>query len=201
MELVQRDSRGRLMAGNKLNLGRKASKETRLKMSESHMGEKNHFYGKYHTEETKQKLRDKLSGENHPWWEKKHSGRTLKKMSEIKLGEKNPFWDREHTRENKIKWSNNIQGKKNPNWRGGITPENEKLRNTFELKEWRKAVFEQDNYACVCCLTRSGNGRAVYLHAHHILGFADFPEKRFDVNNGATLCEPCHHYIHRKKLN
>ena len=36
------------------------SEESRRKMSESRMGEKNHFFGKHHSEETKQKLSKKV---------------------------------------------------------------------------------------------------------------------------------------------
>ncbi len=78
-------------------------------------------------------------------------------------------------------------GESNPNWRGGIDPINKRLRNSDEYMEWRHLVFERDDYTCQECLA---NG--VYLHAHHIQPFALFPELRFDVANGLTLCVKCH---------
>lgn len=75
-----------------------------------------------------------------------------------------------------------------PAWKGGITPEHTMIRTSPEYKQWRQAVYERDNYTCVLCGdTRGGN-----LNADHILPFADFPDQRFDVSNGRTLCEACH---------
>ena len=62
---------------------------------------------------------------------------------------------------------------------------------------WRKAVFERDDYTCQMCGKRSGNGINVILHPHHIKRFADYPELRFDVNNGITLCKECHSKVTR----
>lgn len=85
------------------------------------------------------------------------------------------------------------KGDKHPNWKGGITPENEKIRNSKEYKLWRTAVFERDNYTCIWCGARNGKGvKAVYLQADHIKPFAYFPELRFAIDNGKTLCAPCH---------
>lgn len=74
-----------------------------------------------------------------------------------------------------------------PRWKGGATPEGTRIRQSTPYKEWRNAVFTRDNYTCLTC-----GARGVRLHADHIKPFALFPELRFDVGNGRTLCEPCH---------
>lgn len=73
------------------------------------------------------------------------------------------------------------------NWQGGKTPEHRKIRTSREYARWRKAVFERDDYTCQSCGTRGGE-----LHADHIKSFADHPDLRLDINNGRTLCAPCH---------
>lgn len=72
-------------------------------------------------------------------------------------------------------------------WKGGINGENDTLRHRREYKDWRIAVYERDNYTCQCCGSRGGK-----LNAHHINSFADYPEFRYDVANGITLCIKCH---------
>lgn len=72
------------------------------------------------------------------------------------------------------------------NYRGGIKSVYNKIRESFEYKEWRKAVKQRDNYTCVWC------GAIENLQADHIKPFAFFPELRFNVNNGRTLCYDCH---------
>lgn len=89
-------------------------------------------------------------------------------------------------------------------WKGGITPINHAIRSSLEYKLWRRAVFDRDNYTCIWCKTRSSKGNAVILHADHIKQFAYYPELRFAIDNGRTLCEPCHKKtdtfnFHRKK--
>jgi hypothetical protein len=78
------------------------------------------------------------------------------------------------------------------NWKGGITPENHAIRNSLTYKEWRKTVFERDGFKC-----KIANADCVHeVHAHHILRFSEYPELRFDVNNGITLCKN-HHPLKR----
>jgi 5-methylcytosine-specific restriction endonuclease McrA len=75
----------------------------------------------------------------------------------------------------------------NGNWKGGITPINAKIRNTPEYIKWRSEVFERDKYTCQEC-----GACGCYLEAHHIKPFALYPELRFIVSNGITLCRKCH---------
>lgn len=80
-----------------------------------------------------------------------------------------------------------MSGKNHHAWRGGVTPENEKLRKGRKYASWRKAVFARDNYTCQDCEQRGG-----VLNADHIKPFALYPELRFEIDNGRTLCAPCH---------
>lgn len=85
-----------------------------------------------------------------------------------------------------------IRGERHWNWKGGITPLHRTIRNSLESKLWRKSVFERDDYTCIWCGARCGKGKDVVLHADHIKSFAYYPELRFAIDNGRTLCVPCH---------
>ncbi|MCI4463678.1 MAG: HNH endonuclease [Caldisericum sp.] len=85
------------------------------------------------------------------------------------------------------------KGENNWRWKGGITPENLQIRHSLEMRLWRKAVFERDNFTCQKCGQKGGD-----LEAHHINNFADFPELRFAIDNGITLCKYCHKEFHKK---
>lgn len=82
-------------------------------------------------------------------------------------------------------------GSKSSHWLGGITPERAKIRNSAEMLEWRKSVFQRDNYTCQIC-----GVRGAHLHAHHIVPFSVDESLRFDVGNGQTLCKTCHKMVH-----
>lgn len=60
-------------------------------------------------------------------------------------------------------------------------------RYSPEAKTWRKAIFVRDDYTCQVC-----NVRGTYLEADHIKPWAYFPELRFELSNGRTLCRACH---------
>lgn len=87
-----------------------------------------------------------------------------------------------------------FSGSNSPTWKGGLVGKYAKLRASSDYKKWRKAVFERDNYTCVWCGDKNGEGKVVVFHADHIKPFAYFPELRFEVSNGRTLCTTCHRY-------
>jgi hypothetical protein len=86
-------------------------------------------------------------------------------------------------------------GEKHWNWKGGISLEANRFRQSSEYKAWRDEVFLRDNWTCVLCKKRGG-----YLEADHIKLFSKHPELRLDVNNGRTLCKPCHKTETRRVL-
>lgn len=79
------------------------------------------------------------------------------------------------------------RGEKSHLWKGGISPLNKLIRGSSEYKKWRELVFERDNYTCQNCKIRGGE-----LHPDHIKPFSLFPELRFEISNGRTLCASCH---------
>ena len=80
---------GEKSKGNKNNVGRKASKETKRKLSLSRTGEKNHNYGQHLSTETKRKLSEANKGHE-------VSEETRRKLSKAAKG-------RKHSEETKIK--------------------------------------------------------------------------------------------------
>jgi hypothetical protein len=79
-----------------------------------------------------------------------------------------------------------VRGENNYNWKGGISPVMDAIRRTGELKRWKLAVFNRDQFTCVICKSTKP------LEADHIKPFSLFPDLRTDINNGRTLCKPCH---------
>ena len=125
----------------------------------------------------------------------KHSDEAKLKMSVAKTGKS---WGK-HSEESKkqIGVSNSkalsgqkrpwATGDKSPAWKGGVTPKNMAIRKSLESKNWRKSVFERDNWTCQDCGVRGG-----ILNADHIKPFAYFPDLRLALDNGRTLCKNCH---------
>lgn len=150
-------------------------------------------YGNKWSEETKLKM--SLAKKGKPSWNK---GKKAPQISIAKMGEKNPSWNggKPKCLDCNVLLSGYSQkycrkhaqlGSRGPRWKGGLTPIFKIIRHSFEYKEWRKNIFERDDYVCQKC-----NKRGSELHAHHIKCFADYPGLRFDLNNGETLCVECH---------
>ena len=146
------------------NRGRKFSEEIRRKFSDSHIGQKAWNKGLYLSKETREKMSLAKKG-------KKFLEEHKKKIGLAHKGKKKP----------------NNSGEKSGRWKGGITPINTKIRNSLEMKLWCEAIFKRDTWTCVWCGQVGGN-----LNADHIKPFALFPELRFAIDNGRTLCESCH---------
>lgn len=88
----------------------------------------------------------------------------------------------------RIKLKGMFVKEKNPNWKGGITPVNLLIRQSTEYQDWRLAVYIRDDFTCQLCGKKSEGD----IHANHIKKFSDYPELRFTLTNGITLCERCH---------
>ena len=122
---------------------------------------------------------------------KKHSLEAKKKIKEAS-SKKRGKWSKERLENFKIcvrkKSFRENHSKENCRfWKGGIASVNAKIRASLEYRLWREAIFKRDNYTCIWCGQRGGK-----LQADHIKPFAKYPELRFAIDNGRTLCEDCH---------
>jgi len=90
-----------------------------------------------------------------------------------------------------------LSGVNSPRYKHGKSRPSRLAYSTADYNKWRMAVFMRDNFTCQGCKKVGG-----YLTAHHIKQFAYYPELRFVLNNGITLCEDCHSLTdnYKKKL-
>ena len=130
----------------------------------------------------------------------KASLETRKKLSLAHKGNKHALgsrhtdeWKRNKSEQLKKQWKDGLRtvdhlsGENHWNWKGGITPINKKIRLSKKYSLWRTKVFERDDYTCVLC-----GIRGCYLEVDHLKPFSLYPNLRFDMDNGRTLCLPCH---------
>lgn len=137
--------------------------------------------------------RDKMLGKNN--W---NYGREFSKEHREKIGEsgkgrtpwnKGKSWSDYISEEKRKKIIGNLKNKSGDqhwNWKGGVQSIR-RPRDTPEYKKWRMSVFRRDNFTCVSCNKVGGK-----IVGDHIKPWIDYPELRFEVSNGRTLCEPCH---------
>ena len=180
------------------------SEESRLKMSQSHMGNKSRL-GIKHREDVKLRMSNSHKGK--PLSElhrksiglsqigRKHTAKSLEKMRLIKLGNS-------YNLGKKVPYEKRIKrmGINHPLWKGGYNSLPDKIRRLYEYRQWRSDVFTRDDYTCQEC------GFMGYIEADHIKSFrtiineynietvegALLCSELWDINNGRTLCSPCH---------
>ena len=91
--------------------------------------------------------------------------------------------------------SRNMWGENSPNWKSHITPEERaQRRDIAKQKRWSQDVYKRDNYTCQKC----GDNKGGNLNAHHIVPHSADRSKAWDVDNGITLCKPCHYGFHNQ---
>ena len=133
----------------------------------------------------KRKIKISLANKN-----RKHTIESKNNMSMAHKGYKMP-----EEQKKKIGLANS--GSKSHLWKGGISKL--KIYKHYRNKEyidWRKQVFQRDNFTCLNCGNRSSVSNPVVIHPHHINSYTNFPAQRYDIDNGVTLCVPCHHQLH-----
>lgn len=110
--------------------------------------------------------------------------------------------------EHKEKIRNNMIGSRlgcaHPMWKGGISKIRNRLYNNNKYKIWRNLIYKRDDYTCQMC-----HKKGLKINSHHIIKFSkivddynlikyeDYLDCVFlwDIDNGITLCESCHHSI------
>ena len=109
-------------------------------------------------------------------------GKQIGKLRNMSL-----LWDKINTPEVNAKKAH--KGVDHPKWIKDRTKVKSRARP--EMTSWKNFVFNRDKFTCNHCQKVGGK-----LHAHHKAPYSLFPELRWELNNGMTLCESCHKKLH-----
>lgn len=142
--------------------------------------------GQKHTKESRRKIKLGHKGQIGYW-----KGKTLSETHKKALSESHKLrGDKPPSRRGTIPW----------NYRGATLLQ-EQIRKCFEYRLWRGDVFTRDDFICQHCGEKGGK-----LNADHIKKFSEILKEYnitnlkealvcselWDINNGRTLCIPCH---------
>lgn len=197
------------------NKGRQLSEEQRKAL----LGNKNAL-GAIRSEEHKKKISETHKGQI-PWnknkkglqvaWNKgkkglqKHTEETKRKISEVQkgrwVGNKSPVWKGGKARcigcaillsDYKIRRCLSCRGKhysgeKHWSWKGENCKKQEERNNSL-YKNWVSRIKKRDRWTCKI----NNQDCSGYCEVHHILSWSAYPELRYEVNNGITLCQGHH---------
>lgn len=78
------------------------------------------------------------------------------------------------------------RGETNPRWLGKVYQKSNEIRRSPAYVHWAKDIYRRDEYQCQIC----GESKKA-IRANHIKKFSDYPDLRFDLNNGIVICVEC----------
>ena len=165
------------------NLGQFVSEATRQKMREAKKGYIPWNKGK----SCPSMMWNKHCVGRTPWNKGKHiSKETREKISRKLLGHK-------RSPESIEKGASKMRGENNHKWISdrNLLKDDSKERGGQLHREWSKNVKNRDHWKCKIS-NQDCKGR---IEAHHIFGWTDYPDLRYEIGNGITLC----HYHHPRK--
>ena len=127
----------------------------------------------------------------------RHWDNEVSRRTQFKKGERpSPATEFQKGRESwwKGKERPEIRGSGNPAWIADRekVARNNRSKDEYETdqsyKVWMRQVKNRDGWSC----KMQNNDCQGNLYAHHILNWVDYPELRYEVNNGITLCHAHH---------
>jgi hypothetical protein len=163
--------------------GRTLSDEHRANIGKGNLG-------RQHTEEEKAKMciAQKLRFQKTPVWNKgkKMSPEAIEKNRLAQTGKK-------HSLETRLKMGLSRTGEKNPKWIKDRTKlkKGDRKNSDVQYVYWARQVKMRDLWKCKLA---DGNCKG-RMEAHHILTWRKYPELRYVLSNGITLC----HFHHPHK--
>ena len=81
-------------------------------------------------------------------------------------------------------------------------PKANRVTELNKIAAWKAKVFHRDGSTCQICERHADTLilTGMNLRAHHIFPWAKYPGLRFEVHNGLTLCDECHHCYHYQSM-